>query len=483
MFRVLDKDSDGHAPLVCGGDDCNDGIGSIHPGATEQCNGADDDCDGVSDNNASSACKSTEVCVVGACTCKPENQCGSKCLDIQTDAANCGGCGKKCAAGASCVAGNCTCPTGQLECVGACSNPDAATSKCPAVVQLAPGGVQTCILLNDGSARCWGLNSDGELGDGTTTASRTPVLVQSMTDGIQLAGGYAHNCALHGTKAVSCWGDWSQRETSVGQLSGAVEISAGSGFHSCARLADGTVTCWGSIYYASDIIYGTPIVYSTSSLIPNVADSVELSSGYEHSCARLADGTLRCWGWNGVGQLGDGTINNQTTAVTVQGVAGAVGVAAGGLHTCAQLGDGTVACWGDYSFGQLGDVSAYLEAISLSEDAGVPPGLPPVLVAGISDTVKVVAGRFHSCALLGNGTVKCWGANSKGQLGNGTTTDSASPVTVQSLSNGVEVRAGAYHTCARLADDTVKCWGANSFGQLGDGTTNDSPVPVTVVGF
>lgn len=483
MFSVLDKDNDGHAPLVCGGDDCDDGNPSIHPGAGEQCNNLDDDCDGAIDDNDSRSCKVSEFCFNGTCMCKPENLCSSKCVDLQTDATNCGGCGQKCATGASCMAGACLCPTGQLECVGACSNPDAATSKCPAVVQLAPGGVQTCILLNDGSARCWGLNSDGELGNGTTVTSAKPVLVQNLTDGIQLAGGYAHNCALHGTGTVNCWGDKSLRETSIGQLAGVVEISAGSGFHSCARLTDGSVTCWGSIFYVSDIANGTPVVYSSSSLIPDVDGSVELSSGYEHSCARLADSTLKCWGWNAFGQLGDGTMNNQTTAVTVQGIVGAAGIAVGGLHTCARLSDGTVACWGDYSYGQLGDVSAYLASVSLSEDAGVPPGLPPVLIEGISDTVQIVAGRFHSCALLGNGTVKCWGANGGGQLGNGTTSNSPSPVTVQGLSNGVEVRAGAYHTCARLADGTIKCWGSNTFGQLGDGTTNDSPVPVTVSGF
>lgn len=483
MFSVLDKDSDGHAPLVCGGDDCNDGIASIHPGAPEQCNGVDDDCDGVIDNDASDACKTTEMCVGGACTCKPENLCGSKCLDVLTDAANCGGCGKKCAAGASCVAGDCTCPIGQLECVGACSNPETGTSTCPRPVQLAPGGVQTCILLSDGSARCWGLNADGQLGDGTTTNSPKPVLVRNISDGVELAGGYAHTCVLHGSNAVSCWGDKSLSETSVGSLSGIREISSGSGFHSCARLTDGTITCWGSIYYASDIAYGTPIVYSSSSLIPGVADAVEIASGYEHSCTRITDGTLKCWGWNDFGQLGDGTANSTSTAVAVQGITDAIEVAPGGMHTCARLGDGTAKCWGDYSRGQLGDVSAYLASMPFADDAGIPSGLPPMLIDGIAGALQITAGRMHSCALVAGGTVKCWGRNSEGQLGDGITTDQFSPVVVVGLSNVVEIAAGAYHTCARLGDGSVKCWGSNTYGQLGDDTRNDSSVPVTVVGF
>ncbi len=363
--------------------------------------------------------------------------------------------------GASCIAGVCTCPTGQLACLGTCSNPDATSHKCPAVVQIAPGGVQTCILLSDGTARCWGTNGDGQLGDGTTTASSKPVPAVVVTGGTQIAGGYAHNCALYGTNAkVSCWGDNSLYEVSVyGMPSGVVEISSGSSYHSCARLSNGTVTCWGSIFYASDIAYATPITYSASSIIAGVTGSVEISSGWEHSCARLGDGTLKCWGWNDYGQLGDGTMNSRTTAASVQGISGAVRVAAGGLHTCALLSDGTVKCWGDYSRGQLGDVSAYLASLSTFDDAGVPSGLPPMLIAGISGATQVVAGRYHSCALVSNGTVRCWGSNSNGQLGDGTTTDRPLPVGVQSLLNVVEIRAGAYHTCARGSDGTVKCWG------------------------
>ncbi|MGC9079806.1 MAG: RCC1 domain-containing protein [Nanopusillaceae archaeon] len=195
-----------------------------------------------------------------------------------------------------------------------------------------------------------------------------------------------------------------------------------------------------------------------------------IAAGAAHTCALLSDGSIKCWGDNYDGQLGDGTNITRYTPVTVQGISNAVAIAAGAFHTCAVLSDGTVKCWGDNYYGQLGDgtdVTRYT----------------PVTVQGISNAVAIAAGYSHTCALLSDGTVKCWGDNEGGQLGDNGKAFSFSytPVTVQNLSNVVAIAAGWDHTCAVLSDGTVKCWGDNEGGQLGDGTNITRYTPVTVV--
>ena len=145
-------------------------------------------------------------------------------------------------------------------------------------------------------------------------------------------------------------------------------------------------------------------------------------------------------------------------------------VAAGIQHSCAVLSDGTVNCWGSNFSGQLGDGSTT-------------DSTSPVIVDGITIATQVSAGADHSCALLSGGTVKCWGNNGDGQLGDGTTTNSSSPVSVSGITNATQISAGYQHSCALLTGGTVKCWGYNGYGQLGDGTPTDSSSPVSVTGI
>src|SRR5438876_1878896 len=203
-----------------------------------------------------------------------------------------------------------------------------------------------------------------------------------------------------------------------------------------------------------------------------VATAVELGSFY--SCSLLQDGTVRCWGDNSAGQLGDGTTTNASTPVAVAGIGGAVAVTGGGFHTCARFLDGTLECWGRNDFGQLGDPAT----TSFNS-------VTPVRVTGITSAIAVAAGGFHTCALLADGTVRCWGENDFGQLGNGTsdpapgtpTTFNPSPVTVSGIPTAVAISAGGWHTCALLRDGTVQCWGENTYGQLGNGATTAPPAP------
>jgi len=305
------------------------------------------------------------------------------------------------------------------------------------------GVYHSCALLSDGTAQCWGQNQTGQLGNGTATNSSTPV--------------------------------------SVVGISGAADISSG-GYHSCTRFPDGTLECWG-LNDVGQLGNGTTANSTTPVPVSGITNAITVSSGYIHTCALLPDGTVRCWGDNSYGELGDGTpvvppplrggasTAHASTPVMVVGITTAVAVTATtGFHTCAVLQNGTVRCWGDNSYGQLGNGSTI--------DSST-----PVLVSGITTAVAVTGGDFHSCALLQDGTIRCWGLNFSGQLGDGTTTTSYTPVTVSGIANAVSVVGGVVHTCALLPDGTARCWGDNTSGGLGNGSTTNSSIPVVVSGI
>jgi hypothetical protein len=185
---------------------------------------------------------------------------------------------------------------------------------------------------------------------------------------------------------------------------------------------------------------------------------VALTTGTGHTCALRSNGTLVCWGFNSFGQLGNGTKTNQSTAVPVVGVGGlVVSMAAGVTHTCALRSDGVVRCWGSNVRGQLAIDSATTES------------LVPVTAAGLSSPRPrtIAAGDSHACAVLADGTVRCWGLNDAGQLGDGTFTDKFTPVTVSGLTNVAVITAGSRDTCALRADGAPFCWGRNVNGELG----------------
>jgi alpha-tubulin suppressor-like RCC1 family protein len=312
-----------------------------------------------------------------------------------------------------------------------------------------------------------------------------------------LSAGEAHACVVLSDGRVKCWGAnnfgqlgnassqtclfvtitflCSTQPVTVRGISAAIAVAAGN-VNTCAVLSSGSVKCWGANASGS-LGDGTTTNSSMPVTVEGISTAKAVSAGGGHSCALLLDGTLKCWGLNWYGQLGNG-VNivvpsdafNSPVPVEVIGIANATGVAAGNIHTCAALSDGTAKCWGNNASGQLGSGASNFSST-------------PIEVTGISIAKNVAVGLAHSCALLSNGMIQCWGNNQYGQLGNGTATDSSTPVTVQGISNAVAVSAGDYHTCAMLSDGRVQCWGLNIRGQLGTGTFDNSLIPVTVAGI
>jgi len=315
------------------------------------------------------------------------------------------------------------------------------------------------------------------------------VNLEVTTVTIAIAAGNYHSCAIPGDGSVRCWGMGEYGQMGDGQfntnitaepvlgIDNAVAIASGKSWqgHSCAVLEDGTVKCWGWNYYGQlgdDRDCGTRC--DEPVFAEGIDNAIDVSAGYEHTCALLVDGTVKCWGHNHFGQLGNGTnVYNSDTPIVVPGLYNAIDISAGSLYTCALLENGTIKCWGQNLHGQLGDGTTV-------------DRLNHVTVAGISDAINIETGSGHTCAILANRTAKCWGRNYYGQLGNGAELYSEDPVlipaTVYGLSEVLGIDLSTHqHTCALIQGGVASCWGRNNHGQLGNGSTVDSSIPIGVV--
>ncbi len=242
---------------------------------------------------------------------------------------------------------------------------------------------------------------------------------------------------------------------------------------SCAVLTNGSVRCWGPSGYGQlgnpGNGTGEPVLAPVR--VNGISNASAVAGGFWHACALLVDGHVKCWGEGRHGQLGDGSTLTRFTPVAVRGVTNATAIAAQGETTCALLADGTVRCWGYNRLGQLGN--------GTTTDSAVPK---PVL--GISDAVSIDVGSFHACAALRSGTVKCWGgAGIYELLGDGHTTGGTTPVTVVGINNATEVAAGEHFSCALRSEGSVSCWGENQWGEIGDGTNRPRTTPQEVSGL
>ena len=419
------------------------------------------------------------------------------------------------------------------------------------VAAIAANREHALALLTDGTVRAWGANTNGQLGDGTTTDSPAPVTVTGLTNVVAIASGNGFSAAVRTDGTLWTWGvnhfgqlgngttTSSNSPQLVSSLQNVATVSAGDSW-TMARTSDGSLWAWGRNSYG-ELGNGSQQQSSTPTKVVGLDVSVQALCGFYAGYSVDSQRTLWAWGYNADGQLGNETVlcattpqrsigighvrevasytgntyalhrnafaygwgeNSfghlgsgnlaSTTAPVVmreangQAMAGVEAVAGGSQFAVALLANGTLRAWGRTDSGRLGDGQSNTSVAYRSD--------PVTVITSASDTtpigsvVAVAAGSLHSAALLGDKTLRAWGANNFGQLGNATTTAAPAPVTVVAdantsapLTNVVAIACGGNHTLALLADGTVRAWGYNAAGQLGDDTTTNSATPVTVV--
>ncbi|MFO0605401.1 MAG: hypothetical protein U0324_19630 [Polyangiales bacterium] len=387
--------------------------------------------------------------------------CEGRCVDPMRDLAHCGGC-------------DLPCPAGALACVG---------GACLVVEEIAAGQGSTCARLSDGSLRCWGANDLVVLGGASGAGAYVPRPVGGVSGVRSVAEGGRHACVVQADTTVRCWGanlageagqfaadggagsgSYVTTPTAVAGLVGAVQVVAGES-HTCVRMLDGSVRCWGN---ASAI--GAPSEPLAAPFTPGGLPAVTaLVAGARHNCALSTDGMARCWGNSNTGAV-SGTSTNETRPTPllapVGGPEALYGGSSGG-ETCARSG-GALRCWGGYdaSWGE--------------GTARVGPGVRTM--GGVADVRGACSYAQGGCAISGDGSVRCWGVTSAVWLGAGATYlgarhyHYASPVRIPGVSNATQIACRNAGACALTADRSVWCWGEDPY--LGGGPERTAePVP------
>ena len=377
---------------------------------------------------------------------------------------------------------------------------------------LTAGVNHACAILSDGRVKCWGQNGFGTLGlgdgqdrgdDPGEMGDNLPfVALGTGRTATAISAGSFHNCAILDNSTVKCWGSGSLGNGAPGNIGNepgemgdnlppvdlgtgrtATAISAGDS-HTCAILDGGDVKCWGAnVNGRLGLGDTTSRGFGPNQMgdnLPVVAlgtgrTATAISAGGNHTCAILDNGTVKCWGYAGWGGLGYGNENSLGDQAGEMGDslpavnlgATAVAITAGGSQTCAILTGGVVRCWGYNVDGQLG---AGITNNYLTSPTGA-------LSLGSGRTATALSGGGSTCVVLDDGTARCWGLGTSGQLGRGSSDSYGNQVgQVPSALAAIDlgqpatmVTAGGGHNCARLADGAVKCWGFNVSGQLGQG--------------
>jgi len=342
------------------------------------------------------------------------------------------------------------------------------------------------VLMNDGTVRAWGQSQHGQLGKevppsfGDTANDRvTPVQI-AITDVVALESSHGSTgfvgsigstlCALKKDSSVWCWGENDMiplegvRDTAtpmeIPSFKGAKKIAMGLG-HACVLMSDETIQCWGSNYNGElGVDIGTKKSSDIPVKVPELTGVVDIALGTSHTCVALKTGDVKCWGRNKQKQisLAKDSAKKITKPQLVEGITGAVSVMASDDDSCALDQAGALKCWGDYR---------------------------DTIVHIANDVLKASGFNEHMCILKIDHTVHCWGDNDDGQLGQGKARepyDSKIPLPVVGIVGAVDVSVSYDHSCVVLKEGNVKCWGINKFGELGDGTYIDRAAPVEVKG-
>ena len=349
--------------------------------------------------------------------------------------------------------------------LGVASADQAAQPTSPAAGRIATGKYHTCAVLAEGSVRCWGYGAYGALGYGNTNSvgvSQTPASVGPVDLGpgrkaVAISAGSYHTCAILDDGSVRCWG-----------------------YGANGRVGYGSTKNVGTMPATTPDKLG-PVKLGAG------RTAKAISAGGAHTCAVLDDGSVRCWGYGNEGQLGYGSTNNVgDTPARVPAKVGpvnlgagrtAIAIGAGGAHTCAILDNGSVRCWGNGVYGQLGNGNT-----DNVGDHKPPSSARPANLGGHSATA-ISAGGNGTCAILDDGGVRCWGDGTYGQLGYGNTNNvgdtpasvpaKVGPVNLGAGRTAIAISTGELHTCALLNDGSVRCWGNGANGQLGYCNTSD----------
>lgn len=353
-------------------------------------------------------------------------------------------------------------------------------------VALATGSNHTCVVHDNGIVTCWGDNEFGQLGDGTTLDRSVPTPVVGLDNAIAVSAKFNHTCALLADGTVRCWGSNetgalgdgtvtdSPTPVAVFGVTRAIAVSAGWE-HSCAVLDDGTVECWGN-NFGGRLGTGDEVDSTTPVKASGVSGVVDVAVGHIHTCVLANDGGVKCWGQDRYGNLGHGALGSGDSSslepVTVKGITSAVAISSGNFQVCVVLAEGQTYCWGDAQYGQIGSHSS----IYVDEPEPVNVANP----RGTNDAVSVALNYHHSCAVLRDRTMRCWGRGDEGQMGDGYYLGGTIPLAVNTSKSAVAVSVGEKHSCALFEDNTVDCWGDNSQGQLGNARLPNIDVPIEV---
>ncbi len=347
-------------------------------------------------------------------------------------------------------------------------------------------GKHACAMNDAGAIFCWGNNEWGQLGVPVADRRLVPTDIPGIESAVEISAGLRQSCARLRSSAVVCWG-FDVNAPDVSKFAGVKQLSVGRDFAAaitpagiawwgmgdflssrgmqtiakskgakkvsiafgrlCAVMQDTHVDCWGPEPHAH--VENPFALEEHDPWRPGISDAIAVTIRDTHGCALKKQGTVACWGYNDVGQLGNDTRTEKTSAVIVDGVKDAIDIALTEWSSCIVRRIGTVTCWGEGGDGKTNTRRN------------------PIDVVGIDDAAAITAGGGHVCVRRRSGRVSCWGSNAAGQLGDGTTLDRKEPVFVQGLNDAMHLSAGSHHTCAVRTTGRVVCWGSTMRGQLG----------------